>query len=284
MQNLLSLNDQYANYASGLLKKHEFESIIIKIIRQDVHRFGIAGWNREDYDDYISSIYPRISRAVDVYQEAGSSFESYIGTLVRLTAKEYRSRQIRSYMEETAAWVTQLPEMYANEAEALYDDHAHVMEETENPVLLKNPRQLLILILKCCNHVTPEFLEKVSPSLGMEPEALGEMIIQLKEKREKRETDVTTLRERINRHFYHCILLEKRLKVLAEGSIAEQRLKKQLAQKRAKLAKTRKQLAQKRLDPSNYQIAKLLGLSKGTVDTVLYKLKTRGHEENKQGH
>jgi DNA-directed RNA polymerase specialized sigma24 family protein len=278
MQNLLSLNEQYANYAAGLLEKKDFESIIIKIIRQDVHRFGISGWSREDYDDYVSSIYPRISRAIDVYQESGSSFESYIGTLVRLTAKEYRSRQLLGYMEETAAWITQLPEMYAHEAEALYNDH--MTEETEGPVQLKNPRQLLILVLKCCNHVSTEFLEKVSPSVGVEPEALGKMITQLKEQREKREAEVMALRERINRHFYQCILFEKRLKVLAEGSIAAQRMKKQLAQKRAKLTNTRKQLAKKRLDPSNYQIAKLLGLSKGTVDTVLYKLKTRGCEQD----
>jgi hypothetical protein len=199
MQDLLSLNDYYANYAAGLLKKQEFESLIINTVRQDVHRFGISGWSREDYDDYISSIYPRISRAIDAYQETGSSFESYIGTLVRLTAREYRSRQISSYMEETAAWITQIPEMYAYETEPSYNDR--VTEETDNPAPSKNPRQLLILILKCCSHVSAEFLEKVSPSVGMEPEALGKMIIQLKEQREKRETEVIALRERINRHF-----------------------------------------------------------------------------------
>jgi biotin operon repressor len=167
--------------------------------------------------------------------------------------------------------------MYAYETEPSYNDRK--TEETENPVVSKNPRQLLILILKCCSHVSAEFLEKVSPRVGMEPEALGKMIIQLKEQREKRETEVIALRERINRYFYNCILCEKRLKVLAADSLAAQRIKKQLEQKRTKLTSTRKLLARKRLDPSNEQIAKLLGLSKGTVDSVLYKLRTQGYQE-----
>jgi RNA polymerase sigma factor (sigma-70 family) len=278
MQDLLSLNDHYANYAAGLLRKQEFESHIVNTVRQNVHHFGISGWSREDYDDYISSIYPRISRAIDVYQESGSSFESYIGTLIRLTAREYRARQIRNYMEETAAWITQLPEMYAYDTEPTYNDR--ITEEIKNPVLSKNPRQLLILILKCCSHVSAEFLEKISPSVGMAPEALGKMIMQLKEQREKRETEVVTLREKINRYFYNCILCEKKLKVLTADSVNAQRVKRQLEQKRTKLASTRKLLARKRLDPSNHQIAKILGLSKGTVDSVLYKLKTQGFQDN----
>ena len=274
MQHLFSLNDLYTNYAAGLLKKEDFESAIFRTLQEDIQRFGLVGWNREDSDDYLSSLYLRISRAINAYQEQGASFESYIGSLVRLTAKEYRSRQVRGYLEETAAWITQIPEMHVCENELEYNEYA--TGETESQAKLKNPRQLLILLLKCCNHVSPDFLERVSPKLGIEPEELDSMIGCLKEQWEKREMDIMLMRERINRQFYRCILLEKKLKAMQEDSIAAQRLQKQLEQRRGRLMRARRRLARVRRTPSNHQIAKLLGLAKSTVDTVLYNLKMQG--------
>ena len=274
MQNTFSLNDLYARYAGGLLKKQELETEIFKSIQENTHRFGLVGWNKEDSDDYISSLYLRISRAINTYQETGSSFETYIGAMVRLAAKEFRSRQMRGYLEEDAAWITQLPDAYACETELEY--HEQITSDTEAPRKLKNPRQLLILILKCCSHVSTDFLEKVSPQLGIETKVLSEMIGYLKEQRKKREMELATLREKINRQFYRCILLEKKLQVMTMDNAAVQKIKKQLEQGRDKLSKIRRRLTRRRIEPSNFQIAKLLGISKGTVDSVLYNLRIRG--------
>jgi len=273
MQNLSSLNELYADYAAGLMNKKDFEGSVFKTIQENVHCFGLIGWNREDSDDYISSLYPRISRSIDAYQEVGSSFESYIGSIVRLSAKEYRSRQMRSYCEETAAWIAHLPEMYVCENEIEYDEQT---AETEGSIRLKTPRQLLILILKCSNHVSANLLEKIAPRLGIEPDVLNDMIDHLKQLHEKRAMDIITLRERINSQFYRCILYEKKLQTLLPESLLAQRLRRQLETGRRRLEKTRRQLARSRLDPSNSQIAQLLGISKGTVDSVLYNLRAQG--------
>jgi DNA-directed RNA polymerase specialized sigma24 family protein len=273
MQNSFSLNELYVRYTDGLLKKKELEGEIFKSIQENINRYGLVGWTKQDSDDYLSSLYLRISRAINTYQETGSSFETYINSMVRLTAKEYRSRQIRSYLEENAVWITQLPDMYVCENDVEYNDHA---AETKPPEKFKNPRQLLILLLKCSNHVTSDFLERISPRLGIEPESLSTLINHLKRQREKREMEITLLREKINLQFYRCILLEKRLRLMAENSVGAQRLRKKLEQGRNRLIRIRKQIAYKRFDPSNAQIAKLLGISKGTVDSVLYNLRMQG--------
>ena len=277
MQKLFSLNDLYTNYAAGLLDRKRFEGAIFQVIQENMPRFGLIGWTKEDSDDYLSSLYLRISRSIDTYQETGSSFESYIGTIVRLSAKEFRSRQVRTYLEENAAWITQIPDMYACENEAEYNGQS--AEESENPVKLNNPRQLLILLLKCCNHVSIDFLRKIAPSLDIDPEILSEMITHLSEQREKRRMEIAMLREKANHQFYQCILYEKKLRVMAEGSIAALRMKKRLELRRDRLDKTRKRLARTHPGPSNFQIARLLGISKGTVDAVLYKLKMCGLPE-----
>jgi len=274
MHNLFLLNNLYADYSAGLLSKKELEGSIFKTIRENVHGFGLIGWNREDSDDYISSLYPRISRAIDVYQETGSSFESYIGSIVRLTAREYRARQMRGYYEETAAWIAHLPEIYVCENEIEYDEQAAA--RMDGPVKLTTPRQLLILILKCSNHVSADLLEKIAPKLGLKPDALNEMIDSLKQMHEKRTLDIAALRERMNSQFYRCILYEKKLQTLMPDSAPAQRLRKKLKAGRSRLERTRRRLAHSRIDPSNSQIAQLLGISKGTVDSVLYNLRAQG--------
>jgi len=269
-----ALNKLYEDYATGLMTKKDFEGSIFKTIQENAHYFGLIGWNREESDDYISSLYSRISRAIDAYHETGSSFESYIGSMVRLTAREYRSRQMNSYCEETAAWIAHIPEMYVCENEIEYDEQTAT--DTDGSIKLKNPRQLLILILKCCNHISADLLEKVSPRLGIELNALYAMIEHLKKQYEKRAMDFVALREKLNRQFYRCILFEKKLQTLLPDSALAQRLKRQLITGRGRLEKTRRQLARSRIDPSNSEIAKLLGISKGTVDSVLYKLRAQG--------
>lgn len=272
MQNSFSLNDLYADYAAGLLNKKEFEGAIFKVIQERINGYGLPGWTRDECDDYLSSLYFRISRAISTYQETGSSFETYIGSLVRLTAREYRSRQIRGYLEENAALITLIPDMYACEHEPEYHEY---IPDPGDPVKVNNPRQLLILVLKCCSYVSMDFLERIAPSVGINPAALGRMIDHLLGQREKRDEEMAVLRGKINRQFYRCIYFEKKLKYVAEDSIVAQRLNKQLEQGRDKLVKMRRLLARTRLDPSNSQIARMLGITKGTVDSVLYNLRNR---------
>jgi len=269
-------------YAAGLLKKGSFEVAIFRIIKKNMRHLGLTGWNREERDDFISSLYPRISRAIDKYRETGSTFEIYINTLVRLTAKEYCMNAARNYVKETAAWLAQVPNMYVSEDETEYDDYSGA--ETENadkPVKLKNPRQLLILILKCCNYVTEDFLEKVSPQLGIKPETLNTMIDRLKKQREERITEFSLMREKAGNQLYRIIFYQKELEALAEDTVITQRLKKRLEHGRIRLKRMRRRIARVRLDPTNLQIAKLLGLSKSTVDNVLYILRSRAESLEK---
>jgi uncharacterized CHY-type Zn-finger protein len=102
------------------------------------------------------------------------------------------------------------------------------------------------------------------------------MIERLKQMHEKRTLDIIALREKINNQFYRCILYEKKLQTVMPESPHAQRLRKKLRIGRNRLEKTRRKLAHSRIDPSNSQIAQLLGISKGTVDSVLYNLRLQG--------
>jgi hypothetical protein len=266
MQSTVSLNGVYAEYSAGLLEKKILEGEIFRAIKENMRH--LVNWDRADNDEYLSWLYPRISQAIGSYRETGSSFESYIGSMVRMTAKEFRSRKVRTYVSEYAAWMSALPDMYTHE-----DPPEYVCVEEEDDTKTEKPRQLLILVLKCCCYVSDDFLEKAAPRLGIPAEDLKRKVRYLKTLREKREQCNADLQEKANYQFYRCIFYEKRIKALPETSITAQRLKGKLERGRERLANLRERLAKRLPDPSNSQIAKLLGISKGTVDSVLYRLK-----------
>jgi len=273
MQSTVSLNGVFAEYSAGLLEKKKLEGEIFRAIKENVRH--LVNWDRTDNDEYLSWLYPRISQAIGTYRETGSSFETYIGSMVRMTAKEFRARKFRTFVSEYAAWMSALPDMYTYEEPPEY-----VCAEKISDSKTEKPRQLLILVLKCCCYVSDDFLERAAPKLGISVKELSRMVNFLKKLREKREQCNSELQERVNYQFYRCIFYEKRLKTLPENSIAAQRIKVRLEHGRERLAGLRERLAKRAPDPSNSQIARLLGISKGTVDSVLYRLKLPGSKDN----
>jgi DNA-directed RNA polymerase specialized sigma24 family protein len=270
MMNTLSLNSHYAHFSAGLLGRDDLEVLLFEKIRKEIRSVRLPGWEKEDYDDYISWLYPRLSRAINTYQETGSSFEAYIGTLIRLTVKEYRHRQARDYINETVAWNAGSSDMFASENPPEYGENL----TAEQAGIARNPRQLLILVLKCCNYVSPDFLERISPRLGIEADVLQKMINRLKDGCISRMERIELLREKINCLFCRCMVYEKNL-LVTEDETAVRRLEGRLERGRNRLEKMRLKLAKTRPDPSHSRIARLLGVSKGTVDAALHSLKIR---------
>ena len=273
MQNIATLNDLYADFTAGLLEKQRLEEAIFRIIQKTPEQLGLPRLFRENRDEYISWLYPRLSRAIDTYRDMGSSFEAYIGTLIRMAAAEYRSRQARSYAAESAARITQFPEINVRENEPQYDEGMAHSQDTS--LKMRKPRQYLILVLKCCCFVSDDFLDKISPRLGMEPEALHAMVRSLRQLRGKRDRIINVLRERANNQFFRCILYEHKLRNIPDDCAAARKLQERLERGRKRLANMRERLARLRSDPSNKQIAEILGLSRGTVDSALHGLKLR---------
>ena len=277
MQNVKSLNDQYSLYSTGLLEKKDFEAFVFQTIRKELCKTGLPGRKNEDCDDYLSWLYPRISNAIGKYRETGSSFEAYIWTLLRLTAKEYISRQTRNYIAETVAWNMNSYDMFVSENEPVYECAAE--EDTEKIKTAQNPRQLLILVLKCCHHVSIDFLDRISLKLGIDPDELNSLINKMKEYRIQRMKNIDLLQGKINCLFCRCMVYERNISSMI-NEVTIQQMKEKLERGRERLAKMRQKLSQMHPDPSNAQIARLLGISKGTVDVSLFTLKKKWNGKN----
>jgi biotin operon repressor len=299
MQNILALNELYHQYVAGDLGRKEFEGIIFRIILKNSQYFYFADWDQDEYIDYLCWLYPRLSNAIDNYREKGYSFSTHIIALVRYSIKEYRSRQADHYITEFAAWTAHAADMEVRDREPEYlaepsskavailpgsgkglakpvSGHpAKMAKFPPETILVNNPRQILLLLLKSYYFVSDDFLERIAPAIGVETEKLREMIEKLRNWRTRRDEAIRILQERIVCQFYRCIVVEKRLRSATEGTARYEKLAKSLKGARERLTSMRKRLSGIRVDATNQQVADLLGITKGAVASNLYALRNR---------
>jgi biotin operon repressor len=278
-----SLNDLYALYIKGQIKREELEGSMYQKLINGRNKYNYGHLKREEYNDYVSWCYSRLHNAIDLYRESSSSFEVYIGSLMRLSVKEYSRRIINRRVTEYAAWSVQVPDLYTHEENPVYltegtnEKNKNMVSQLSVEIIKrkKNPRQLLILILKCYYFISDDFLDRIAPLIGIEREELKKMIDKLRVIRSERENEFFYMKERIHCQFYRCIVYEKKLSLITENQIVIDTFKLKLERARKRLENMRKRLAKIRLDPSNRQIAELIGISKGAVDSTLYTLRKK---------
>jgi hypothetical protein len=270
MRQSSSLDELFMAYKAGTLEKRDLEGLIFKTIITNKQHFHIVGRNDEHCMDFLCWLYPRLSRAIDTYKNVGSSFDSYIISLIRWSMREYHTREAKRYMTEYACWEARTEELAACEPEPEY------MEPSRKPKpldIVPNPRQVLILLLKSYYFVSDDFISRVAPALGLEKERLKELVDELRKQRQIKDEELRSFQERLHCQYFRCIAYARRLHALSEGSACYERLKLQLARAKARYKRMKARFVSTCREPSNRQIADVLGVPKGTVDSNLYTLK-----------
>jgi hypothetical protein len=270
MPESLPLSVLFNEYHTGIMDKKQLEGQIFQFILDNHQRFRLFKWDREDCIDYLCWLYPRLSKAIDKYQERGtSSFDAYIGALVYYSSREYRFRERDHHISEHVCWKEKANDLLVRSNEPVYLEKKPLYE----PV--SNPQQILILLLKSYYFVSDDFILRIAPAVGIEKEILKEMIDTLRTIRMEKEEKIQGLKERIYSQFYRCIAFERRMNAAPEGSALQEKMRERLYRARHRLVSMRKRLSAMRLDATNRQIADILGVPKGTIDSALYFTKLK---------
>jgi hypothetical protein len=269
MQEYLLLSTFLKEYRAGNLNKKQLEGKIFQYILDNYKRFHLGQWDREDRIDYLCWVYPRISKAISNYQEVGTSFDAYIGTLIYYSSREYRFRQTDHYISEHSCWKEQANELSVRDEEPVYSERTSAYK----PV--SNPQQVLILLLKSYYFVSDDFIFRIAPAIGIKKEVLKKMVDELRILRLEKEEKIRGLKERIHSQFYRCISFEQRMISASEGSAFQKKMRERLNRARKRLVSMRKRLAVMRFDATNRQIAEILGVPKGTIDSTLHSAKLK---------
>ena len=282
MPGIHTLNELYSLFSQGQMDRKQFEGQLFETILEDLRCYNLYKWNRDECMEFLAWFYPRLSRAVASYDKNGATFESYLSTLIRWSAREYHTRQVIHDAAEYAVWIARYPDMYTREEEPDYEKDDRELHKIYGAKTAKNPRQLLMLILKCYHYISDDLLEKLAPRVGMGKATLKHMIEKLRIQRIRHEEMARLMKERIHSQYYRCIVYEKRLTTINLNSMLYIKLNAQLIKARQRLDAMRKRLSQIRMEATNQQIANVIGAKKGTVDSNLHALKSKQGGETGQ--
>jgi hypothetical protein len=274
----MELDNMLKIYRCGHMDRKELEAGIFFRIRENVLRFRPEKMDRESCDDFVSWLYPRIKRAVDRYEDHGSTFDSYINVLVKLSAREYCLRKKDHKIIEQTWWDAKAEEMMVCE-----EKEPDYFEPKQDFSQVRNRKQVLFLLLKSYYFLSDDYIARAAPAIGMEKEELKNMVDTLRNQRLGQEERIRGLQDRIYSQFYRCLAFENRMRAFPPGSSHGQAMKKRLDGAKKRLGAMRKRLAAMRIDAPNWQVANLIGAKKGTVDSGLHTAR-RNHERNQTFH
>ena len=279
MKNEKFLSDLYQSYITGNLSKRDIEGKIFQYLLNNFERYHVFNGNRDRWNDFLSWLYPRIARAIDLYRDVGSTFDAYITSLVHRAAKEYRCRESDHNMTEYACWRTKAEEMALYESEPEYFESPKAVSLPEDI----NPRQILFLLLKSYFFVSDDFVKRVAKAIGMKTEVVQSMVDELRRRRSKREAEILDFRERLHCQHYRYIAYQRRMMNTQQGTEYHTRMKYRFERARKRFYAMKKRLGGMRMSASNRMIADVLGIPRGTVDSSLSAIKNRLISHSKKG-
>jgi hypothetical protein len=276
-----SFNELYLQFCKGQINNDELAGLIYQNLLDNQEIFNYVAFTYDEYEDFVSWLYPRLCNGIKTYSETGSSFEVYMMTVIKLAQREFKMKTTEKRITEYAAWSVQVSEQYAFEESPEYlSDKTRDILMNQITKLKKNPRQLLTLVLKCYTYLSDDFLDKIIPYLGVNKVILNTMIERLRIIRAKRDDKIYHMKEKIHSLFYRCIVLEKKLSYTAKDSFYAARIKVHLEKTRKRLNKMRARLSSIKTDATNKEVAEIIGITKGCVDSSLFNLKNRWNKAN----
>jgi len=263
------LSDLYQWYISGNMSKKDFEGRIFQYLLDNFEQYRIFDKDKNLWDDFLSWLYPRIARAIDLYRDLGSSFDAYISGLVYKAFREWRRTEAEHRTTEYICWQARAEDMRVGESEGEYCEEAR---DVSIPEGIK-PRQILLLLLKSYYFVTDEFAQRVTHTIGAETEEVMNMLEELRKQRTEREDEILELRDRLYCQFYRCLAYQKQMETAQPGTCYYEKMKDRYERAKQRFLAMKKRLGKIRLDASNRMIADVTGIPKGTVDSGLFALR-----------
>ncbi|MCL1958259.1 MAG: sigma-70 region 4 domain-containing protein [Spirochaetes bacterium] len=282
-----TLNDIYSDYVLGDIKRDKFEGIIYTYLLNNQNKTSIKHWKQSNYKDFISWFYPNLKKVIDSYEDVGSSFEAYLYRFMLLSAKEYSVRTITRSITEYSTWGARIPEMYVHEEPPIYKTNNTKEELTKMITEIngkKNKRRILALVIKCYYYVSDDFADKIALLTGIDAKELIEKLNKIRKIRQKTDDRIYLFKERIYCQFYRCIVYERKLSLIREDTFAYEKMRRRLKRARERLSSMRERIKKVRTDATHKQIAEVIGITKGTVDASLHRLKEKLGEMAKKAN
>ena len=277
-----SLSELRSEYDKGSFDRKIFEGLIFKYLIDNKNKYNLFSGHPDRWFDFIGWLYPRLSRAVDYYRETGSSFDSYINSIVHWSGKEYRAIEERRRITEYICWKSKNMEVRNSSPEYAEENNTEHDQKPLFQLAFFSCRQILILFLKAYYFIDENILSRVSNRTKINIEHLRVLLDRVREKRLPRDIKINTYKENLNSQYLRCIAYQSRLYEACPGTAKYYKLSKYLERARRRYYFMKERFNNVRLEATNRQVSEVLNIPKGTVDSALYNIKKKWDSINKQ--
>lgn len=238
------------------------------------------GWDEDACGEFYVFVHPRLIRLLDRFTDQGKPFESYLSAVLNWQLRNFARDRKRGERSWNVSLRLDIADPEAQEMDGRRESESAAERAFTSgglASLIKSDadrRNFLFLALKCARTIGPENAAVLAAVSGVDEGRVLSLSASLRDMRAPRELRLETFRSRRNRAFAQARLLETELQTEVENE--------RIALLRASLAKARRRMraamarmARVKIAPTNLEIARVVGVPKGTVDSGLYWLKRK---------
>lgn len=248
------------------------------------------GWNLDDCSDFFCMFYPKIAILIERYSFNDRPFEAYLSVTINFQLKTFLTKRSRKnkyslLFSSSTFWSTAEPSVaywgtreeepeIEEEIPTLVPEAKRCFEISEDGTITDfgMQRRLLFLTLTGSMYITMRLIEAVSTVTGYKTEWIVLRIEALKHKMETRYIRIRELQERRSRAYLKVYKLHQEL---VECYEEKERVRKIRLLRREKycIRLATYELSKVPTCPTHRDIAEVLDIPKGSVDSGLYYIK-----------
>lgn len=274
----MDLNSAVREYQEGLTSWETLVEQMIPFMDRVLRRQQRRRLMEDQRWDIITGMYPRLQRLVDCYEDQGSTFEAYMGTCVRHAYRAYLRTEARrqdrctfldARMEDSrhpGLMVEEVPDPVGG---TYQPDFRYLCGEGTTPERLR--RQLLISFCRNIPILSVADCQRYANILALPQTWVEAVAMYAQHHRTDRTKRRTWMRERRNHHISRmmsCLASLNR----EEDREARRQLADQYTTHRRYWLRQIEQLRRQTYHLTSREVAILLGIPKGSVDSSLYQL------------
>lgn len=270
----------------------------------------VAGYTEDDGAELLLEFYPRIKRLIDRYRPNGSSFEAYLRASLRWqlrsiarsrVASEARRRvacapgtaeQITGRVATPAGFVESVAESHAGRRSSpARVEPARKRRPANRPSVMRldpprtaagrltpgEAQRLLFVVLKSSDQLDPASIPRIARIVGCDAKWLADRHRDVLDILERHEARRARFRRQRDRAWFALRYVEDRLKAAPPDD--EDRLRAMHARLHERFVNARKALHRSSHAATHEEIATILGVRKGTVDSSVYKARQELRDE-----
>ena len=277
-----ALNNAYEAFKIGGISKRDFEERVFQYLIEIKHKFRYQGLRDDDvFVDFLCGSYPKISGTLDRYVPIeGVPFNVYLFIMVRHLFRGQKSKEAQQTKIETVFWDDCARDSLKRGTDS-FSETSSLWGDPEQSAVFESffaaitARQRLILLLKVYHQISEDLVEKLAPSLHCTPSKLSALIESMRDIRTHRDACRNELKEHCYQQHYRCLSYQARLTGCEKNSEQYKIFSARLERGRLRLTKMRLRLRRMRAEASNKQIADLLGIPKGSVDSAFFSMQKK---------